>query len=620
MQDPVRPNEDTYRRLYERGYRTWFKLYEAALSSAPSAPILSLENVIPQHPYFPARLELDRNSDASLYAAGTSNWATTEGPCDLPSFKKRYVFRVTTTRPTILSLSTSSPSGFPKWFGEEGNHTAVLTLAWAYVLSARWAEIIPGGSAIQYTDRRARWLKGDGVSLSVENDENAAPNELIVIDLGDATNDAARWWAAVLAPGEGWNSCIPHNGRQLKSPWSVKFESDCRLVLTRHANSALPVSPNGIPFSTATRYIFQYATYHNVADQSHAAFVAALLLPTSQGLIKQVCLPVPRFISKPQLKNSTLCSQSYGYSSPWGKDNRQLDRLLTLGCNTTGIISLLSSIFVEPDIPCNVCGAWLQGAFAVLASEHVQDPHILAHVFMNRSPKLGFLWLGSILIGIQNSIMRWARPVAFLIDLHAAAWTNTLVSFVQAPVSKPAQGVDVIMRSDEAKLMYLSQTEHHAQPPTVPFGPFGTTAITDCVLEVQLHAQCKGYHGLSYVSWTWDWQGKNQGVQYPAEATMTPRKLSAEANDDPGNTGPVLYHGLNRERDCSASLTRNMFLWLRGVDGFPVAERAIYGHEWIEGWDSEDESVAPEGDGKSTTTRGIGSWISRTVTQRCNSI
>lgn len=617
MQDPVRPDDDTYRISYERAYRTWSKLYEAALLSVPSAPVFNLENVIPRHPYFPAQLQLNRNSSTPLYATGTSTWATAEGPCDLPSFDKRYVFRVTGTRPTVVSLSTSSPSGFPKWFGEEGNHTAVLTLAWAYVLSARWVEVMPVASAIQYTDRQARWgHSGRGV----DNDDNTVPMDSTIIDLGDITNDAARWWAAVLAPDEGWNACIPRNGRQHKSPWSVKFQPGHRLVLSRHENSTLPASLDGVPFLTATRYIFQYTAYHNVADQSHAAFIAALLLPTSQGLIKQVCLPVPPSINKPRLKKPTLSNQPYGCSSPWGKVSRQLDRLLTLGCNTTGIISLLSSVFVEPDIPCNICGAWLQGAFAVLESEHVQDPHTLTHVCINRCPELGFLWYGSILIGIQHHVMKWALQAAFLIDIHAAAWTNTIVSFVQAPVSKLTQGVDVIRRSDEARLMYLSQTERHAQHPIVPFGPFGTTAIKDCTLEVQLHAHCKGRHGLRYVSWAWDWRDQGQGVQYPTEAPVTPGKSPVEANGVAENMGPVLYHSLDRERDCSESLTRSMFLWLRGVDGFPVAERDIYRHEWVEDWDSDEERAAPEGDGRSTTMRYVGPWISRTVTQRCNSI
>lgn len=84
----------------------------------------------------------------------------------------------------------------------------------------------------------------------------------------------------------------------------------------------------------------------------------------------------------------------------------------------------------------------------------------------------------------------------------------------------------------------------------------------------------------------------------------------------------VQYDKLDRGRDCSESMTRNMFTWLRGTDGFPVAERAIREHEWIkEGWSSDEESVAPEGDGRSTADRRVvGPWLCRKLTTRCNTI
>ncbi|KAM5347326.1 hypothetical protein ACJ41O_010331 [Fusarium nematophilum] len=290
-----------------------------------------------------------------------------------------------------------------------------------------------------------------------------------------------------------------------------------------------------------------------------------------------------------------------------------------MSCNTTGVISLLSSAFLDPSIPCNVCGAWMQGAFAIIESDLVKGPHILVRILMSRSPKLGFLWLGGVLIGIQGYIMRWARPVAFLMDLHAAAWTGTVVSFVQDPVPKLTQDAAAMSRSDEARLMFLSQAEYHTQPPTAPFGPFGIIAIKDCILEVQLHAHCPGRHALRYAGWAWNCTNGTRTAQDPADVSTVP---TTAATEGPVLTSsiPVQYDGLNRERDCSESMTRNMFLWLRGTDGFPIAEREIFEHEWIGGWDSDDESVAPEGDGKSTAGRPVGRWMSRVVTHRRNTL
>ncbi|KAM5347327.1 hypothetical protein ACJ41O_010332 [Fusarium nematophilum] len=88
MQDAVRPTDETFVHFYKRGYRTWFQLRRDALSSTGQMPDLNLETVIPQHPYFPPQLELDRSSSGVLYATGTSKWETTRGACDLPPFNR----------------------------------------------------------------------------------------------------------------------------------------------------------------------------------------------------------------------------------------------------------------------------------------------------------------------------------------------------------------------------------------------------------------------------------------------------------------------------------------------------------------------------------------------------
>jgi hypothetical protein len=37
-------------------------------------------------------------------------------------------------------------------------------------------------------------------------------------------------------------------------------------------------------------------------------------------------------------------------------------------------------------------------------------------------------------------------------------------------------------------------------------------------------------------------------------------------------------------------VVRNISTWLRDEDGFPVAERAIREHEWINNFDSDDHN------------------------------
>ncbi|KAG6091548.1 hypothetical protein E4U30_006722 [Claviceps sp. LM220 group G6] len=96
-------------------------------------------------------------------------------------------------------------------------------LGWAYVLSQRWSELIPGAQAIEYTNSSAALSEGGG---GFEKTDGR------VIDLGVITDEALRWWAAVLAPGEGWTARINHNGVYLRSPWSVSLRSSKNLILT----------------------------------------------------------------------------------------------------------------------------------------------------------------------------------------------------------------------------------------------------------------------------------------------------------------------------------------------------------------------------------------------------
>lgn len=44
----------------------------------------------------------------------------------------------------------------------------------------------------------------------------------ITVNIGDVDEDAARWWAAILAPGQGWKAIVSrsHDAVYL-SPWSV---------------------------------------------------------------------------------------------------------------------------------------------------------------------------------------------------------------------------------------------------------------------------------------------------------------------------------------------------------------------------------------------------------------
>lgn len=484
-------------------------------------------------------------------------------------------------------------------------------LAWAYILSARWAELIPGAEMSDYNIHQAQLNSGNGPH-GLEDGENS-----VMVDIGDVDGAAARWWTAVLAADGGWDASIRNDtGVLLCSPWSIRPQPGPNFTISANIQPCSTMK-NSRPasFSTAVRYLSEYCHLHDLAEQSQAALAAALLIPVAKFDNRRIKLPVPRLLRKAkrsQEKSQVLPS--------WDMEPRQLDRLLTLSCNARGMKALLNSIFFEPDVACNSCGAWLQGSFAFLDSEKARDPRMLLSTFMERDPGLGFLWLGAFITGAEERCLQEARMGWWKVDISAAAWTGTHASFMQEPITKAPPDAQEIPRADECRLMYLSHEPDHAVPPLFPFAPFGWTAMEDTDLDVRRHARCSAAHGLEYSCFTWDCQGGKkveQGINETLGTAIRPKagKPSVTGN----NIFAVVYDSLDFEDEVSEMVTRNVFTWLRGEDGFPVAERSIREHEWIENLESDDDSPI-DGDVRSTTGRNLGGWLLGVSTRRSNSL
>ncbi|RSL69548.1 hypothetical protein CEP53_002174 [Fusarium sp. AF-6] len=594
--DALQPDNETYRSVYEKGYKTWWALWKQA-SADPGLPsaCLKLDNIFPGHPYFPVGLDL---GSTGLLTA-TSTWITTSGCCDLPAFDQRFQLTPSIGKPTAILVTADANIPFQNCFGKEDNHFTVLVLAWAYALSARWTSIISGAAPLEYTASQAKW---EG-TRHLPKDE--AP---VIIQLGSINHEAARWWAAVLAPGQGWKASIPHKQYRFLSPWTVSLDSTRPILLSSSSEAVLPLLGTCPSFEAAVRYIAEYSALHSASEQNRAAFAAALLLPLANFDRRKVRLPFPRFTVKTEPKTTS-------HGPIWGQDLRQFDRLLTLSCNPQGIKSLLTSVFYEPDIPCNVCGAWLQGTFALIHSKHTQDVDMLARMFFLRRPHLSFLWLGAMITGAHKNLLKSPRGLLETeeIDPHEAAWTGTLASFIQEPVYCVHPDASSIARADEWRLAYLSQgLSEYKFPPLHPYPPPGMTAMEDLDLEVRPHATCAGKHGLKVSKIVWKCNGGRREVQHvdagPAIGLDIGR--SPLLNYHPSH---INYSHLDREKDLSELVTRTVFNWMRGTDGFPVAERDIYKHDWLDGFGSDDESICEEEGGRRSEAGShalVSAWMS----------
>ena len=99
-----------------------------------------------------------------------------------------------------VELSDSAP--FAEWPGvqsleeyDEGNYIAVLFLAWAYILSARWSELLS-----KSPEHRCM------IALKEEDPRCEVPlsHSRIEVDIGvDASDDEVHWWNVILSVYEG---------------------------------------------------------------------------------------------------------------------------------------------------------------------------------------------------------------------------------------------------------------------------------------------------------------------------------------------------------------------------------------------------------------------------------
>ncbi|KAF4975874.1 hypothetical protein FZEAL_7397 [Fusarium zealandicum] len=613
MEDAVRPGEQAARRMYARGYQTWFALFETACKETylPRDCLQRLRTAFPNQPRFPDNIDVDISFTNVALAKGTNTWLPAEEPGHLPPFQDEVVFHVAWDKPTRVILTAdirNSMPALPGIFGRHSNHIPILLQAWAYILSARWAELIPGARISQQDASRS---DGDpNGPLPMEVNQAA-----VTINIGAVSGDAARWWTAILSVEGGWDATIRNRkGELLHSPWSTIIVPDRPLIISAEIKTAAS-TPNITPTSltAACRYLADYCSFHGIDDDlSQAALAAVLLIPTAKYDGRPIALPIPEIAWDGDREEGKPPTASNFATL----DQVQLDKLLTLSCNARGTKALLTSVFFELDVASNICGMWLRGSFAFL--DTIKDPHSLLRTLMKRDPEIGFLWLGAFITGTYHRTLGEGRTAWWNIDLGAAAWTGTLMSFIQAPVPRLGPGTSSISRADESRLLFLCHGINYTIPPLFPFPPFGSVALDDTNLDVHEHSLCGRDHSLRYAGLTWRCNDGTEDKQGPEVPAVAIRPKSGQLSNH-GSQVHVDYDGYDSEEENSEMVTRNIFTWLRGEDGFPVAEKAIRKHEWIDNLDSDDDAPI-EGDVHSSVGGRLHGWLLKTSTQRSNSI
>lgn len=574
--DPVIPSVVDSRATFKRAFLEWSSLAQTAkIDPQTVCDHLSLiKTAFPDHPAFPVGLNI-KESPGSLSATGSSSWAATVASIshnDLPDFRQFHEITVTESKPTKCSFTRDREVGYCQWFEGQDSHLTILILAWAYVLAARWTEIIPGARPIRYTESRLNSVTNRGK---------------FNVSLGSASADAARWWEAVLAPGQGWLATVESGDDELHSPWSVLLSSRAKFSVSYSESESATGAV--ATFTTALHYLADYCATHDLADQSRAALATVLCLPHAAFIGRRVHLPSPQLMSDTKrLPIEPLRREQSRHEC----STSQLDKLLTLSCNTKGLTAILLSLFFDHEVPCNLASPWLQGIFSAL--DRVSDETcLLLQTLMNKQPKIGFLWLGATILGTHSHLLELARRGSMEVEILSAVWTNTSQTFMQFPLTGVARS-GRIKREDECRLAYLAMESYQYYLPMCPWKPFGSTALEDTDLDVRIHANCQG-HGLRYVGWAWDYLDDDLAVErkFHENGGALDVDIKSQQNlvtNQPSHSIP--YEKLDLHDDGpSWKATLNIFMWLRR-DGFPSSEQYIRRHEWLcDVLDDEEEAA-----------------------------
>jgi Heterokaryon incompatibility protein (HET) len=572
-------------------------------------------------------------STKELWLWGKSTWRTTNGRCNLP--KKIMSQKILLGVPSCTPCDFVENHRFQDWPGVKtmekpvkGNCIALLTLAWCYILSAKWVEMqssnnfqIPVKSSdsenLLYLENLAHWSTGATHKSSMN----------IEIDLGGIDEDAARWWAAVLATGQGWEASIVRSQKRYLSPWSVSIISKQAFALSRLQTTGIsgslgqPMLSECRPASSdlALQYLSSFCALYGINGQCFAALAVALYIPCRGG-IQNCLLPQPHLAplteTRKDLSNS-ICNLE--------KDQAKLlPYYMMISCNVRSMRALLHGTFFEPTVPCNLVSPWLEGAFTIIdALVQSKDYFKLANVMGTRQPKIAPIWLGAIILGMESQVFRHVRTGMSSIEMLAAAWTGTAHSFLgpRRLIPTSYDGTK-ISRADECRLLYLADSEDHSRVPTCSWAPFGDTEVSDADLEVQEHAVCSGLHCLLYESWTWNLCDAKDS---PADKGFRFTDDDMDKTQETCNQSlPLIRHQgyrLPTSELLSENATRNIFNWLRPT-GYPVREKNIRTHSWIDiDYDDDDDDDEEDSDGAGNSDEetpeeifkvAIEDWLSKT--------
>ena len=554
----------------------------------------------------------------SLCVEAYSTWHITDNAsCDLLGKEK--------TIPGLIQIGIQSPVrctfaglGFRRWVGttdEERNrpgYLGILALGWSYILSARSVEMQDEGAEIMYTN---------SIAPGFHHEIKPRRAQAVTVDIGDVDGKVARWWAAIMAPGEGWKAVVSRKDSvEYLAPWSVSREGTHDVGIKWRTNGPVPKGSEAYePPSSREAFDFlaRFSLLYDLGSQFLVALATAITFPAHKNHGTMVELPLPG-----ETKVKQKCSLVDSIAPDWISVNKELPYYMALSCNPEVVISSLCGMFWEENVPSNMVSPWLHPILYEVpeAKEIMEDPgfyhEILAIMCSFRRPRISALWLGAVAGGLTPIILRRVRSGRPPLDANAFPWTGSPQSFMDLAGSGAyvrETSADKVQREDVWRLLYLPPVVEddlsYNSPPFTPWPPPGNTPTKNCALRVVTHLQCPR-HKLEYRHWNWKLKDgsvfEDRGLEsYAAEKDWEQPSPKIEP------IASVEFPGKLVDQEASQEASHDIFRWVT-VNGEGVPPEAVYKDDWVRIEDDSDEESDAADDADSVSrvrNDGLKEWL-----------
>ncbi|KAJ5940731.1 hypothetical protein N7516_000899 [Penicillium verrucosum] len=621
MEDALRPSKEAFGYTLRASYQLWSTHFNTSDSLLPlecidlksllkDTPAFLADGLIPSDKVFSFACAKVRDK---LEIKGQSRWQTTKAGADCITPSKVIPLGLPLGVAEARKVELSKDVPLSKWPGvrgisgyDKGNYIAVLFLAWAYILSAKWAELLDCSEKHHCSTKYS--------FETCQEPEVSVQPEVIEVDLPPGASEAEIvWWNAILSGTPAWKICVEYESERFVSPWSVSLGGAISMRAKHGINlqsiTYKPPSP-----ATAFQYLTRFCEHHRLYAQCTAALSASFFTRDS-FLRKPRTLPIPRPTKNPEYHYTQTAPQSI--SALISEHEKLLPYYMTLSSEmwlTT--LPALKSTFFNPDIPCNLVSAWQNPAFAVINPIIKQNniPRLL-HGLSARQPRVASLWLGAAIMGRSSTYLKQCEQGMTAPSLEAEAWMGVTTTFMTQPPGTYDTDADFVRREDECRLLFLATptdgSYNHGYVTSWQWKPFGSTKICDTDISLREHLGC-GCHVLEYEGWDWELGDgsrvedtgvearfssllsisncapESASVPAPFSMCVSDPKLGGTCADLPALPKDCEYDLYSDEK--SDNPTRGIFCWLRS-DGFPPNEKGIFQHSWIVIANDSDEEV-----------------------------